>query len=296
MCCPSAGWAQCPDIFGPEWTLDVAQPEIGEGALCRRHCRRTGYLGDQNSCCTTGISSDPTKRCRPEYMDLTNPDCNAVMATYCSQGANLFGDRCRAWVTHHAAEADPILKRVCLDPANAGRPECGCIIAADQVSRAKLTVPIPVQCGDNRCSVPNVFKTTSLTAPCTVVNCSLQDVQVLSQQFRDLKINQVCSASGSAAGPPSVAGTDAPTAVGLSTTAKVAIGVSAGLAALLLVGGIVVAARSGRRRFSRVGPNPGFYPPPPNPTQPYPPMAGYPPGYNASPNASPMYAGYPPQQ
>lgn len=171
-------------------------------ACCRKACKRNKYTGTTDKCCQAGgpayyMDGKIVRTCDPAVRadKWSNKTCDQSMSTYCKQGDNLFTPACRQWVTtFYPAEGtkgvvangaiDDVILAVCNRPENAGRNECACIVAANEV---RLKLPnsnnIPVQCMMNKCANnPAAYRTSSQMTPCNITNCQIDtsDLKIIA--------------------------------------------------------------------------------------------------------------------
>jgi hypothetical protein len=142
---------------------------------CRKLCQRVSFKGDPGTCCTTGskvIAKGQT--CDFKYRTYTTPDCNQYMTTYCKDGQNFFNGKCKEWVNLQREAADDVILTVCNRPENATRPECGCVVASnDMIKRFGSDSKVAVECVDNRCTNGGTKTYQQFNNPCNVVNCDM---------------------------------------------------------------------------------------------------------------------------
>ena len=170
---------------------------------CRKLCKRVAYSGDPTECCQRGGPSyyldnnNIVRTCDPIYRKANwkNNKCDHALTDYCKKGDNLFGETCRAWVTTFQpvglvsekssnGYVDSTILEVCNRKEYATKDECACIVSANEV-RQKLPSAnnLPVQCMYNKCANnPRAYKTTSMLAPCNIVNCemNINDMEIVA--------------------------------------------------------------------------------------------------------------------
>lgn len=233
----------------------------GKQLRCRRKNGADGYQADKTQCCLRGVDSINGKTCDPNYRDKRSALCQQELATYCAQGNNMFSNDCKTWALGDGKgnpEADAVINEVCRNSANANRPECACLVAANKLAANGLSASIPIGCsGTGPCAATDVFKTTQMrNQDCVLVDCTVKDIQLLKSQVKGIQINQVCSGNTAGLGThnnANGAGSSLGSAGGsvgsssMSTTTRnllIAGGIVTGLA---LVGGIL-ALTVGRRK------------------------------------------------
>lgn len=191
-------------------TCNVAGYTLGQ----KKRCQRSAFRGDQTQCCTLGgpdyyYDTDGTLRtCAFDYRrnNFSKGGCNIPFQTYCKQGTNLFGGLCRDWITSVTqgqtvgnGTVDDVVITVCNRPENAERPECGCVISANNLARDFPTAQnIPVQCMYNACA-NNVlaYRTTNQMGDCNIVYCemNINDLEIIANnpETFDVDFTQDCS-------------------------------------------------------------------------------------------------------
>ena len=162
----------------------------------------------------------------------SNKTCDQSMSTYCKQGDNLFTPACRQWVTtFYPAEGtkgvvangavDDVILAVCNRPENAGRNECACIVAANEV---RLKLPnsnnIPVQCMMNKCANnPAAYRTSSQMTPCNITNCQIDtsDLKIIAGDPNTFNVgfSQNC---GTGSAPSTTTNTGTPSTTSTTST------------------------------------------------------------------------------
>lgn len=152
------------------------------------------------NCCSRGGPDSYVKNngdrvnCPDEYRfkNWKNKTCDQELSSFCGEKTNLFGKTCREWISTFQpingegvanGSIDAAILSVCRKEENSHRPECACIVGADELRKQLPSASaIPVQCMLNDCSNnPIAFKTSSQLAPCAGTYCSisLKDIEVI---------------------------------------------------------------------------------------------------------------------